>query len=872
MGILDRIAGTLEDLTRNEDAELAVEVGRAEADAEAGDLVGAEAALHALVARAPRAAAPFRALGRLQARRGALDDAVRALGRAVDLDGSDPATWLALGETLARLGRAEPARDALRRVLTLGLDGNLRSRAYAALGLVHAHAGEWSAAARSQRKALELAPPDQVDRALARDYGRTLAQLGDREATEWLTRAARGGDPHLFIEAAGATADDALAERLLREGLQHDAADRPLRAALAARIARAGRHEEAIALAEACVAEAPDDVAARRALRESYVRAGRFAEGLRAAAEEARLGVSPPLAARIALALGAADRDALAALAAEPTGPLDNDADVRARLLRFVGGAAGEDDLIALGRLAPGTSAQRFLARAGAPPAPPTGQLAGLLTWAQDLAAATPALGGLAAAAGHAAEAIDRPLLVAVMGEFNAGKSSFVNALAGEEIAPVGVTPTTATVNVLRYGATPSARVLRHDGGARELEAQEVNAFLSSLRAEEAREVRQVEIFLPVETLRRVQIVDTPGLNSIRPEHERVAREFLQDADAIVWVFAIGQAAKATEKQALTFARDAGKRVLGVLNKVDRAQPEEVEAVVAHVSGTVGELVETVVPFSAKQALAARRAGTADPGYAAVAEALDRKFFDQARALKRATALAALRRFLAAARAAVTAPAPIDFGARRAAEAARAARLVSALSGERVALRARIDEAYRRAALEVREFIKPRSWLFGEHRATPDDEAFLAELLEDAVTRATERTRAVLCEALRDEAGRDAGETGAEGDAIDAAIDRFVAYARGVIESGAVPDFFRNQLPRLRLDVGAIRDALARRAPDPEEALFGPLRRALNAVAARRAADTDAAAVDAEMRALVYEERIGGPLAALEEATRSVAG
>ncbi len=878
MGILDRIAGTLDDLTRGEDAELGDEIARAQALAESGDVQGAESALRALTVRAPRAAAPFRALGRLQAGRGAFDDAVTALGRAVDLDGGDAGGWLALGEALAELGRAEPARDALRRVLTLGLDGQLRARAYAALGRVHAHAGEWTSAARAQRRALELAGSEEVDRTLTRDYGRTLAQLGDREGTEWLTRAARGegATAHLFIEAAAATADDALAERLLREGLARDEGDRPLRAALAARIARAGRHDEAIALGEACAAEAPGDAAALRALREIYVRAGRWRDGLRVADDEARLGLPPPRAARIALALGAGDPAALAALVSEGDrdGHADSEADLRGALGRFVGGSATDDDLVRLGRLAPGTAARRFLARTGGPPPPPAGQLAGLLTWAHDLAAATPALGGLAAAAGHAAEAIDRPLLVAVMGEFNAGKSSFVNALAGEEIAPVGVTPTTATVNVLRYGATPAARVLRHDGGARELDPHEVSAFLTALGPEEAREIRQVEIFLPVETLRRVAIVDTPGLNSIRSEHERVAREFLQDADAIVWVFAIGQAAKATEKQALSFARDAGKRVLGVLNKVDRAEPAEIEAVVTHVSGTVGELVETIVPLSATRALAARRAGATDPGFAAVAAALDRQFFDQARALKRATALAALRRFVAAARAAVAPPAEIDFAARRAALAARAARLGSALASERVALRARIDEAYRRAALEVREFIKPRSWLFGEHRATPADEEFLAELLEDAVTRATERTRQVLLAALP--AGDDApaaadADSDAESDAIAAAIDRFVAYARGVIESGAVPDFFRNQLPRLRLDVGAIRDALARRAPDPEEALFAPLRRALDAVAAHHVARTDAAAVDAETRAALYEERIGAPLAALDEATRSLA-
>src|SRR6266542_215431 len=107
-------------------------------------------------------------------------------------------------------------------------------------------------------------------------------------------------------------------------------------------------------------------------------------------------------------------------------------------------------------------------------PPPPAGELAGLLTWTYDLFSAAPPLVGLAAAAGHAAEALDRPLLVAVMGEFNAGKSSFVNALAGADVAPTGVTPTTATVNVLRYGEEPAARVVGHDGGTRPLPAAEV--------------------------------------------------------------------------------------------------------------------------------------------------------------------------------------------------------------------------------------------------------------------------------------------------------------------------------------------------------------------------------------------------------------
>jgi hypothetical protein len=421
-------------------------------------------------------------------------------------------------------------------------------------------------------------------------------------------------------------------------------------------------------------------------------------------------------------------------------------------------------------------------------------------------------------------------------------------------------------VNVLRYGAEPAARVVAHDGGTRPLPAAEVARFLTGLRADEARAIRFVEIFLPVETLRRVEIVDTPGLNSILPEHERVTRDFLQEADAIVWVFAIGQAAKATEKATLEVAHGAGKRVLGVLNKVDRADASEIDEVVEHVARTLGELVETIVPFSATRAVRARAAGQPDPALDALAAALDQRFFREARALKRGTAVSALRRLLASARAVVetAAPAPNDFAAAGKALAGLEQGLRAALDGERVALRARLAETYRRAALEVREFVRPRSWLFGEHRATAADEAFLGELLEDSVTGALARTRAALVTAIGDAAGE--GDRAAIVAVVDRAIDRFAAYARGVIDGGAVPDFFRHQLPRLRLEVGAIRDALVRRAPDAEQALFTPLGRDLDALfddLARALADAE---TDAGTRAALHAARLARPVAAFAQA------
>jgi tetratricopeptide (TPR) repeat protein/GTP-binding protein EngB required for normal cell division len=900
MGIIDRIAGTLDELA-GDGSDARDEIGLAVAMADRGDLEEAEARLADVAARFPKLGPAFFHLGRVRARRDHLEEAVTAFGKAVDLDRDVPAAWAALGDVLARLGRTEPARDALRHALALATSAELRGRAHATLGRVHADAGQLGKAVRDFRKALELLGDD-TEVALA--YGRALARLGEPEGDEWLTRAARrpGASPALFAEAAAATNEAALAEALLREGLSRAPGDAGLQAALARQLARAGRADEALTLALTSVGANPSSSPALAALREAYAAAGRWREALAVAKRETEVGAAPSAATRLALALAAHDREALAALAAsgDPAappqalregaaqapreGPVQAPREGPVQALRafalqalraFLAGTASDDELVALARLAPDEAARRFVLAADAPVPPPGASLVGLLGWTHGFAARTPALIAHAPAAGRALEAFDRPLLVAVMGEFNAGKSSFVNALVGEEVAPTGVTPTTATVNVLRHGEKAGARVMYHDGTTRELGAASVSPFLRELSDEQAAAVRVVEIFHPLEALRRVEIVDTPGLNSIRPEHEKVARDFLVEADALVWVFAIGQAAKASEKEALGLAHDAGKHVLGVLNKVDGASDDDVRAVARHVQGGVGTLVDEIVPFSATRALASRRAGRPDEATLALEAALERRFFGQARALKRATALAALQRFVGVARAAAPAPAPASFAARRAALDALDERLRGTVARERVALRARIDEAYRVAAFEVRDFVRPRAWLFGAHRADAADESFLVELLEDAVERATEATRAALHAAIdgtpadgarpADGALPAAARADAAG-AIDTAVERFGAYAHGVVEGGAVAEFFRADLPRIELDASAIRNALARRAPDPERALFSALTRDLGEVFRRAHAAVDDEAVSADIRQLLLEERFERPLAALERA------
>src|SRR6185312_8635963 len=146
----------------------------------------------------------------------------------------------------------------------------------------------------------------------------------------------------------------------------------------------------------------------------------------------------------------------------------------------------------------------------------------------------------------RAAASLDTPLLVTVMGEFSSGKSSFVNAFIGAEVAPTGITPTTATINVVRYGRERGGRILSHDGTALELGWDALMAHLKALTPDAARAIDRVEILVPLPQLEKINIVDTPGLNSIQHEHEANARAFIARADAIVWVFTASQGGKAS--------------------------------------------------------------------------------------------------------------------------------------------------------------------------------------------------------------------------------------------------------------------------------------------------------------------------------------
>ncbi|MDX1615697.1 MAG: dynamin family protein [Candidatus Promineifilaceae bacterium] len=180
---------------------------------------------------------------------------------------------------------------------------------------------------------------------------------------------------------------------------------------------------------------------------------------------------------------------------------------------------------------------------------------------------------------------LDELFLLVVAGEFNSGKSAFINALLGQPLLKEGVTPTTSQIFLLKYGSEsgqmPGEKGVWHQTA-------------------------------PVELLKTVNIVDTPGTNAIQREHEALTAEFIPRSDLVLFLTSADRPFTESERAFLTQIRDWGKKIVLVVNKIDiLANEAAVEEVVEFAGAAANKLVGEI---QAVFAVSARLAQTAKGG------------------------------------------------------------------------------------------------------------------------------------------------------------------------------------------------------------------------------------------------------------------
>lgn len=106
---------------------------------------------------------------------------------------------------------------------------------------------------------------------------------------------------------------------------------------------------------------------------------------------------------------------------------------------------------------------------------------------------------------------------VAVVGEFNRGKTTFVNALLGQRILPADYLPTTAAINRITYSDTPGAYIIMKSGEKKLVLVEELAEYvtkLSAAAAENASQIQEAVLEYPSLFCRNgVDLIDTPGMN-----------------------------------------------------------------------------------------------------------------------------------------------------------------------------------------------------------------------------------------------------------------------------------------------------------------------------------------------------------------------
>ena len=225
-----------------------------------------------------------------------------------------------------------------------------------------------------------------------------------------------------------------------------------------------------------------------------------------------------------------------------------------------------------------------------------------------------------------------QPCVLAVGGKVKAGKSSFINALLGKQLAKVGELETTATINMFRhislagsgYSVEKPVKVVWNNG----FETWENSSFMDSLQGNDeatlkkAEGISHLEFYVDDDLLKELTFVDTPGTDAVVGDdgqaHQKVTNRFfhlrqkhteqtntqMDEADAIIYL--VGAVAGANQKQFLfdfqnTTSGASALNALGVLSKVDidenllSRRHEQAE----YVANSLKDVLYTVIPVSA---------------------------------------------------------------------------------------------------------------------------------------------------------------------------------------------------------------------------------------------------------------------------------
>jgi small GTP-binding protein len=190
-------------------------------------------------------------------------------------------------------------------------------------------------------------------------------------------------------------------------------------------------------------------------------------------------------------------------------------------------------------------------------------------------------------------------LSIAVVGDFNRGKTTFINALLGEEILPYDILPTTATVNRITYGLVSRVKVCFKDGREQVIAIHQLADYVTKQTAESeavAATVKEAIVYYPLPYFQNnnVEIIDTPGLSD-DTDMTSVTLSILRQCEIAIMMISAHSPFSINEQNFLTqkLLAKGIRRVLFVVNGIDRFnRPEDAERVVKFIKNRIQESIQ----------------------------------------------------------------------------------------------------------------------------------------------------------------------------------------------------------------------------------------------------------------------------------------
>lgn len=175
----------------------------------------------------------------------------------------------------------------------------------------------------------------------------------------------------------------------------------------------------------------------------------------------------------------------------------------------------------------------------------------------------------------------NKKIIIPVMGQFSAGKSSFLNRLLGKSILPTRLSETTAFLTYIRYG-TPKAIIYSKDGNFIEIDIQkmkylnqeQLEYFKIEILKDKHFKIAYAEIYENSETLKNgIILVDTPGLNTMLDNHEDIAWSVIPEATHIIYI--ISKAISQKDMELISILKDMGIEIIFVRTNIDTINSDE---------------------------------------------------------------------------------------------------------------------------------------------------------------------------------------------------------------------------------------------------------------------------------------------------------